>query len=153
MDTSYVKNVYGRDVTGPNPTDRGRPATKTSLMTDSHGTPLCCVFHRGNKSDALTLRHLLHTASRRKVNINRFDSLLGDKGYDSSTCRSLYATHNLKPMIPKRQTKDMHRGRYVIEQTFGILDQFRRVTVRYECLIRSFKSFHFLALATIVSNR
>ena len=27
VDTSFVKNVYGRDVTGRNPTDRGRKAT------------------------------------------------------------------------------------------------------------------------------
>ena len=153
VDTSYVKNVFGRDVTGRNPTDRGRQATKTSLMTDSFGTPLCCVFHEGNKSDALTLRHLLHTALRKNVNITQFDSLLGDKGYDSSTCRSLCATYNLQPLIPKRRTKDTYHGRFVIEQTFGILDQFRRVRVRYECLLRNFNSFHIIALAAIVMNR
>lgn len=27
VDTSFVKNVYGKDVTGRNPTDRGRKAT------------------------------------------------------------------------------------------------------------------------------
>lgn len=145
--------MYGRDVTGRNPKDRGRQATKTSLMTDSRGTPLCCVFHRDNKSDALTLRHLLHTASRKNVNMTQFNSLLGYKGYDSSTCRSLCATHNLKSMIPKRRIKDMHHGRFVIEQTFGILDQFRRIRVRYEGLVRNFKSFHCLALAAIVINR
>ena len=38
VDTSFVKNVHGKDVTGRNPTDRGRKATKISLLTDSHGT-------------------------------------------------------------------------------------------------------------------
>jgi putative transposase len=153
VDTSFVKNVHGRDVTGRGrkskifyPTDRGRKATKISLLTDSRGTPLCCVFHRGNKSDTLTLRHLLDTASRKTERLNNYSALMGDKGYDSSTCRSVCARHHLQPMIPKRGTKDVYRGRYVIEQTFGILDQFRRLRVRYDALIRNFKSFHFLAL-------
>jgi len=41
-DTSFVKNVFGHDVVGRNPTDRGRNATKVSLLTD-----ICC---RGGKS-------------------------------------------------------------------------------------------------------
>ena len=53
LDTSFVKNVHGSDVLGPNPTDRGRKASKVSLLTDSRGTPLCAVLHKANKNDAL----------------------------------------------------------------------------------------------------
>jgi putative transposase len=60
VDTSFVKNVYGKDVTGRNPTDRGRKATKASLLTDSQGTPLACVFHKGNKSDILFAAFIAH---------------------------------------------------------------------------------------------
>jgi hypothetical protein len=58
--------------------------------------------------------------------------LLADKGYDSETCRNICKIHNLKDFIPKRGTKDTYTGRYVVEQTFGILDQYRRIRVRYE---------------------
>ena len=58
LDTSFVKNVHGSDVLGPNPTDRGRKASKVSLLTDSKGTSLCTVLHRANKNDALTLTHI-----------------------------------------------------------------------------------------------
>ena len=153
VDTSFVKNVYGKDVTGRNPTDRGRKATKVSLLTDCRGTPLCSVFHKANKSDILTLKHLLDTAARKTNQLHHYDSLMGDKGYDSATCRATCVTYNLLPLIPKRGTTDTYRGRYVIEQTFGILDQFRRIRVRYDTLIRNFKSFHYLAMATIVMNR
>jgi putative transposase len=47
-DTSFVKNVHGTQVLGRNPTDRGRKATKVSLLTDKQGTPLCTVFHKAN---------------------------------------------------------------------------------------------------------
>ncbi len=153
VDTSFVKNVYGKDVTGRNPTDRGRKATKVSLLTDCRGTPLCSVFHKANKSDVLTLKHILDTAARKTNQLRAYDSLMADKGYDSATCRATCAAHNLLPLIPKRGTTDTYRGRYVIEQTFGILDQFRRIRVRYDTLIRNFKSFHYIAMATIVINR
>ena len=55
LDTSFVKNVHGSDVLGPNPTDRGRNGSKVSLLTDSKGTPLCAVLHKANKNDALTI--------------------------------------------------------------------------------------------------
>ncbi len=153
VDTSFVKNVFGKDVTGRNPTDRGRKATKVSLLTDRRGTPLCSVFHKGNKSDILTLKHLLDTASRKTNQLHAYDALMADKGYDSATCRATCEARNLLPLIPRRGTRDTYRGRYVIEQTFGILDQFRRIRVRYDTLIRNFKSFHFLAMMSIVNNR
>ena len=153
VDTSFVKNVYGKDVTGRNPTDRGRRATKISLLTDCRGTPLCSVFHKANKSDILTLKHLLDTTARKTNQLPAYDSLMADKGYDSATCRTTCTMYNLMPLIPKRGTTNTHKGRYVIEQTFGILDQFRRIRVRYDTLIRNFKSFHYLAMATIVQNR
>ena len=90
VDTSFVKNVFGKDVTGRNPTDRGRKATKVSLLTDRRGTPLCSVFHKGNKSDILTLKHLLDTASRKTNQLHAYDALMADKGYDSATCRATW---------------------------------------------------------------
>ena len=39
-DTSYVKNVLGKDVVGRNHTDRGRMATKLSTVTDDSGVVL-----------------------------------------------------------------------------------------------------------------
>lgn len=127
VDTSFVKNVYGRDIVGRNPTDRGRKASKLSLLTDSKGTPLCAVFHQANKHDSGTLKHLLATAKRKLKGLGPYSHLLGDKGYDSSDCRIICKQFGLEPCIPKRRSADVYRGRYVVEQTFGILDQFRRL--------------------------
>ena len=153
VDTSFIKNVFGRDVTGRNPTDRGRQATKISLLTDRRGTPLCSVFHKANKRDALTLKHLLDTHTRRTNQLQAYDTLLADKGYDSATCRTTCEVRNLLPRIPKSGTKDTYKGRYVSEQTFGMLDKFRRIRVRYEMSIRNFKSFHFMAMLIILHGR
>ena len=153
VDTSFVKNVLGRDVVGRNPTDRGRKATKVSLLVDSKGMPLCTVFHRGNKSDVQSLGHVLNDAARRGVPLRRYASLLADKGYDSETCRAQCRAHGLTPLIPRRRTADSFTGRYVVEQTFGLIDQFRRLRVRYESLARNFKSMHYIACSAIAARR
>jgi len=153
VDTSFVKNVHGVDIIGRNPTDRGRKATKVSLLCDERGTPLCTVFHKANRNDSLTLKHTLDTYERKVGHLSSYNSLLADKGYDSETCRSVCKQRKLAPLIPRRRSSDAFPGRYVVEQTFGLLDQFRRVRVRYETLGRNFKSFHFLALSVIVTRR
>ena len=61
-DTSYVKNIFGKNVIGANATDRGRKATKVSLLADSKAVPIALCFHRGNKSDFKSLTHLLQGA-------------------------------------------------------------------------------------------
>jgi putative transposase len=138
VDSSFVKNVApsgaacGRDVVGRNPTDRGRKATKVSLITNEHGTPLTTCFHKANKNDCASLRHIMDTCARKTNALRSATTLLADKGYDSETCRSVCKANGLADLIPKRGTKDTYTGRYVIEQTFGILDQYRRIRVRYE---------------------
>ena len=153
IDTSFVKNVFGRDVIGRNPTDRGRKATKVSLLVNSRGTPLCCVYHQGNKSDIQSLGHMLTEADRRGIPLRRYAALLADKGYDSATCRAQSRQHGLEPLIPHRRTLESYPGRYVVEQTFGLLDQFRRIRSRYEALVRNFKSMHHIACSAIITRR
>ena len=52
VDTSFVKKQYWL---GKNPTDRGRKATKVSLLIDGVGTPIEMAFHPANKHDCCTL--------------------------------------------------------------------------------------------------
>ena len=102
LDSSFIKNVHGSDVVGPNPTDRGRMASKMSLLTDSRGTPLCAVFHKANKHDGSTLKHTLETFQRKVAGHGNFSSLLADKGYDASHCRDVCKRHQSEPEGPRR---------------------------------------------------
>lgn len=110
-DTSFVKNVFGKEVLGRNPTDRGRKATKVSLLTNNKGTPLCSVFHRANKNDGQTLQYLLSTAKRKLGTLEHYGSLFADKGYDSETCRKICTAYSLKNRIPYRRQKDIGKER------------------------------------------
>ena len=64
-DTSFLNNVFGHEKIGHNPTDRGRNATKVSLLTESSGVPLAMTFHNANKSDFRSLGHLLQEGQRK----------------------------------------------------------------------------------------
>jgi len=153
-DTSYVKNIQGRGPTlGRNHTDRGRKATKVSVLTDDKGIPLHFCFHPANKNDCTLLRHLLDSASRCIGPLGRFQSLYADKGYDSQTCRTLCSLHGIDAQIPKRgQPEGWGTVRYVVERTFANLDLFRRIILRYDAKIVHFKSFHFLAGCYLVGK-
>ena len=147
VDSTFVKNVYGKEVTGRNHTDRGRKATKVSLLTDTTGIPLAATYQFPNKHDSTTLKHLLDTARGVLPHaLSRHSTLYADKAYDSQTCRSTCLVSGLIPMIPKRRSADrLGSVRYVIETTFGRLDRFRRIIMRYDATIHAFKSFHSLA--------
>jgi putative transposase len=147
VDSSFVKNVYGRQVCGRNYADRGRKATKVSLLCDAKGIPLTLAFHAGNKNDVVTMRHLLDTAKRKtKLPLSSHSELYADKGYDSRTNREICHRHGLIARIPHRGTVEgWSDTRYMVEVVFGRLDKYRRIIMRYDASICSFKSFHYIA--------
>ena len=154
VDTSFVKNQYGRDVLGRNPTDRARKATKVSMLADADGVPLAFHFHPANKHDSGTIGHLLDTASRKAGgNLQSHESLYADKGYDAASCRSQCVKHGLVANIPRRGTPETSNPvRYVVEVIFGRLDKFRRLLQRYEASVGHFKALHYLGALSLVAR-
>ncbi|GAA2569252.1 hypothetical protein GCM10010435_48960 [Winogradskya consettensis] len=65
----------------------------------------------------------------------RFTALLADKAYSSEAFRQACRDRGTEPIIPKPKTrgiKGLGKLRYVVEQTFALLHQFRRLAVRWE---------------------
>lgn len=152
VDTSFVKNVFGRQCVGPSPFDRGRNATKVSTITDPTGIPLVFTFHKGNRNDSKTLFHCLSKCRF----ISPGDKLYADKIYDSSHCRDVLSNFQLQNCVSKKKqptTKQDNRIRIVIEHTFGWLDKYRRIILRYDAHISTFRSFHYLASTHLLGNR
>jgi len=152
IDTSFVKNVFGRNCTGSSPFDRGRRATKVSTIVDNKGVPLCFSFHPGNKNDSRTLGT---TIQKCKLELTG-KTLFADKIYDTVHCKSILDQYSIKSAISKkRKTTSYHdnRIRIVVEHTFSWLDKFRRILVRYDGLVTHFRSFHFLAGIHIINKK
>ena len=86
----------------------------------------------------------------------RFPVLLADKGYDSRAFREACRQRRTEPIIPQRGTKGLQglgKLRYVVEQTFGLLHQFRRLAVRWERRLDIHNGFVSLACALISWRR
>ncbi|MFC1408711.1 transposase [Streptacidiphilus sp. N1-12] len=65
----------------------------------------------------------------------RPDALLGDKGYDSASVRRALRHRGILPVISRRGHPDIHglgKLRYVVERTFALLHQFKRLATRWE---------------------
>jgi len=153
-DTSFVKNVYGKDCFGRSPVDRGRRATKVSALVDEHGIPLQILFHPGNKNDGKTLHHLLQNVSRRMSVEGK--TIFGDKAYGNSRCDLVVDRHRMKNRLSRRKTlvdKVTNRIRIAVEHTFGWLDKYRRIILRYDGLVAHFRSFHYLAALNLLAGR
>ena len=86
----------------------------------------------------------------------RFPVLLADKGYDSQAFRAACRRRRTEPIIPRRGTtgiKGLGKLRYVVEQSIGLLHQFRRLAIRWERRLDIHNGFVSLACALISWRR
>jgi transposase len=82
--------------------------------------------------------------------------LVVDKGYDSEAFRRACRDRGTEPIIPKRKStgvKGLGKLRYVVEQTFALLHQFRRLAVRWERRLEIHDGLVTLACALICWRR
>ena len=59
IDSTFVKNAFGRTCVGRNPTDRGRKACKLSVITDQNGVVNGMAFSPANRHDATLMETTL----------------------------------------------------------------------------------------------
>ncbi len=86
----------------------------------------------------------------------RPDALLGDKGYDSNPNRDELRKRRILPVISRKGSpniKGMGKLRYVVEQTFALLHQFKRLAVRWERRTELHDAFVSLACSLICWRR
>jgi transposase len=139
---------------------RGGFSTKIHVLCEGEGKPISLTLTPGQAHESQQVEALLD-----QVRIGglpgrprqRFDSLGGDKGYDSRTIRSDLRKHGIKPIIAHRKLpngeyppqaadfdKERYRQRNVVERLIGKLKEFRRIATRFEKL-----ADHFIAMVQI----
>lgn len=144
IDTSFVKNIYGRDCVGRNPTDRGRAATKVSTIVDQNGMPVSFAFFKANRNDTQTVDATLQNLICKP---SPATPLYADKGYDSKQVRATMRLHYID-RVAKRRThvhRVVNRRRNIVERFFAWLDKSRRLLVRYDSYITSYEAWTWLA--------
>jgi len=152
-DTIMIKSIMGQDIVGKNPTDRGRNGSKISVIVDNFGIPWSIHMHEANRNDCILLKKVLEEPI---CSFEKNLSLYADKGYDSALCREQTKNHNLNPKIAKRKTTspiDYEKSRYIVENSFSWIKQYRRLVLRYDRKAVFFKSMVYFGFANIVSNK
>jgi transposase len=104
----------------------------------------------GEAHDCPLAGHLI-----RKVNPSKH--MLGDKAYDSTELREALQERGTKPVIPNRSCRKqpfsfnrrLYKGRWLIENAFNRLKDFRRIATRYDKLARNYLASVCLAAALV----
>lgn len=153
IDSSYVKNLYGVDCVGRNPTDRGRKATKLSAIVDDNGVPIALTLFPANHSDFGTVADTLSATLEAPMGGL---PIYADKGYDSAKVRSQLSNAGYVERVAKRRHvghRILNRKRGIVERFFSWLDKHRRLLMRYDSYVCNYASWTWLACCRLISNR
>jgi transposase len=146
-------------LTGPNPTDRGKPGSKYHLLVDRGGVPLAAGLSPANAHDSMLLEPMVDAVPAVKGPRGRPGrprrrpaKLHGDKGYEDPRCRRALRLRGITPRIARRgieSSQRLGRHRYVVERSLAWLLGYRRLQVRYERRADVLLGFVHLACALI----
>jgi len=134
-DTALAKARMGGDEIGKNPTDRAKPGTKRSLLTEADGGPLAVVVAAANVHDTKLLAQTLDAiiVERQSPTEETTQHLCLDKGYDNPTGHQAVGNHQYMGHIRRigeekfdaNRQKTYPARRWVVERTHAWLSKCR----------------------------
>jgi putative transposase len=167
------ESSFRGDLTGPNPTDRGKLGTKRHVLTDQHGIPLSVLITAANKHDmksaAKTLDNIVIIKRRRErilasSSSKTIQNLCLDKGYDSQEIEYEAVQRGYIPHIRHRGEEETllaitkkynhHTARrWVVERTNSWHNRFRKLLIRYEKKSENYLGLVHLSCCMILYRR
>ena len=153
VDSCSVRAKRGGELTGPNPTDRGKAGTKYHVVVSTDGLPLGAIPSAANVHDTRLFPHLLRLAQVVCAAIGR---LYADAAYDSAANRGLCLRDGIQPQI--RRVGEPHGSglgavRCVVEHDCAWLLANKRLDRRQDRLGRVILALLIAACIFIVANR
>jgi transposase len=134
LDACSARAKRGGDLTGPNPTDRGKPGTKYHIATDGEGVPVACAATAANVNDTLLFERLFLAAF---AVVARIRTVFADKGYDAERHRELCRKFGAAPDIHKRgqpHGSGLGKRRWPVERSNAWVLENKRLALRYDRL-------------------
>jgi transposase len=134
LDSCSVRAKRGGDLTGPNPTDRGKRGTKYHLAVTGDGVPVACAVTATNLNDTLLFGRLFLAAF---AVVARIRTVFADKGYDAEPHRDLCRIFGAEPRLHKRgrlRGSGLGRRRWPVERSQAWVLENRRLALRYDRL-------------------
>src|SRR3954451_12519525 len=153
VDSCSVRAKRGGELTGPNPTDRGKAGTKYHIVASTDGLPLGVVPSPANVHETRLFPPLLRLAQVVCAAIGR---LYADAGYDSTENRGLCLRDGIEPHI--REVGAPHGSglgsvRCIVEHDCAWLLANKRLDRRQDRLGRIILALLTAACIFVVANR
>ena len=153
VDSCSVRAKRGGELTGPNPTDRGKAGTKYHVVVATDGLPLAAIPSAANVHDTRLFPHLLRLALAVCAAIGR---LYADAAYDSADNRRLCARDGIQPLI--REVSQPHGSglgtvRCVVEHDCAWLLANKRLDRRQDRRGRMILALLTAACIFVIANR
>ena len=153
VDSCSVRAKRGGELTGPNPTDRGKAGTKYHIVASTDGLPLGVVPSAANVHDTRLFPHLLRLA---QVVCAAIGKLYADAAYDSAENRGLCVREGIQPCI--REVGAPHGSglgtvRCIVEHDCAWLLANKRLDRRHDRLGRVILALLTAACIFVVANR
>ena len=133
-DSCSVRAKRGGDLTGPNPTDRGKSGTKYHVAVNADGVPVACMATAANVNDTVLFERLFLAAFAVMTRIN---TVFADRGYDAERSRALCRSFGAEPHIHKRRQPSgsgLSKQRWPVERSNAWLLENKRLALRYDRL-------------------
>ena len=166
IDTTFIKNIGGHDCLGRNPTDRGRKATKLSVICDENRVIIGCHASPCSSDVKLvddTLDSIpfdLHRLRRNRRSRIRQTYLIADKAYSSYALSDRMETRNIRLIVSKKKNSKRFVNKFsstasarkklakrcTVEHCFGSMKRFKRIARREDRLCQSYMTFFHLGL-------
>jgi transposase len=134
LDTCSVRAKRGGDLTGPNPTDRGKRGTKYHVAVTGDGVPVACAATAANVNDTVLFERLFLTAF---AVVAKIGTVFADKGYDAEANRGLCRAFGAEPHLHKRgrpHGSGLGKQRWPVERSNAWILENRRLALRYDRL-------------------
>ena len=134
LDSCSVRAKRAGELTGPNPTDRGKKGTKYHVAVTGDGVPVACVATAANVNDTVVFEHLFLSAF---AVMARVATVFADKGYDAEHHRELCRAFGAEPHIHKRRQPSgsgLGKRRWPVERSNAWLLENKRLALRYDRL-------------------
>ena len=134
FDSCSVRAKRGGDLTGPNPTDRGKRGTKYHVAVTGDGVPVACAATGANVNDTVLFERLFLTAF---AVVARIRTVFADKGYDAESNRETCRAFGAEPCLHKRGRapgSGLGKRRWPVERSNAWLLENKRLALRYDRL-------------------
>ncbi len=158
IDASMIKNIYGSEKIGSNHYDRNKSASKLNIIVDDIGAPLSYHVCEANIADV----KLAETTITNLYNNNNKINIIADKGYVNDKLKNNLHANNINLIYPykinqhKINTKNERKllgKRYIVENTFSWIKQFKRLRLRYDQKYISFINFVSFGLTLVLYKK